>query len=79
MLKRFFRGQFDSELSEKVSHKDPNLTETSFRFLQLFGIKHTAAAPLSQEAAREEAKAVQEREQADVNRAARKLTSEVAQ
>ena len=44
---------FDAELTEKVSHTDPNLTATSFRFLQLFGIKRTAAAPLSQEAARE--------------------------
>ena len=52
---------------------------TSFRFLQLFGIKHTAAAPLSQEADREEAKAAQEHEQVDVNLAARKLSSEVAQ
>ena len=26
VLKRFFRGQFDQELSEEVSHKDPNLT-----------------------------------------------------
>ena len=34
---------------------------------------------MSQEAAREEAKAVQEHEQVDVNLAARKLTSEVAQ
>ena len=33
------------------------MTVTSFRFLQLFGFKHTAAAPVSQEAAREEAKA----------------------
>ena len=24
-LQRFFRGQFDAELSEKVAHKDPNL------------------------------------------------------
>jgi len=79
VLKRFFRGQFDAELTEKVSHKDPNLTVASFRFLQLFGFKPTAAAPSSQEAAREEAKAVQEHEQADVNLAARKLASEVAQ
>ena len=37
VLKRFFRGQFDAELTEKVSHKDPNLTVASFRFLQMFG------------------------------------------
>ena len=72
-------GSFDSELTEKVSHKDPNVTVTSFRFLQLFGFKHTAAAPVSQEAAREEAKAVQEHDEADVNLAARTLASEVAQ
>ena len=79
VLTRFFRGQLDSELTERVAHKDPNLTVTSFWFLQLIGIKHTAAAPLSHEAAREKAKAVQEHEQADVNLAARKLTSKVAQ
>jgi hypothetical protein len=44
----------------------------------LFGVQPTAAAPLIQEAAREEAKAVQEHEQVDVNLAARKLASEVA-
>ena len=55
------------------------MTVTSFRFLQLFGFKHTAAAPVSQEAAREEAKAVQEHDEADVNLAARTLASEVAQ
>ena len=60
VLKRFFRGQFDSELTEKVSHKDkePNLTVTSYRFLQLFGVKPTTTAPLIQEATREEAKGV---------------------
>jgi hypothetical protein len=45
----------------------------------LFGVKPTAAAPLIQEAAREEAKAAQEHEQVDVNLAGRKLASEVAQ
>ena len=79
VLKRFFRGQFDAELAEKVSHKDPNLTVASFRFLQLFGAKLTAAIPSSQQAAREEAQAVKEHEQADLNLAGRKLKNEVAQ
>ena len=78
VLKRSFRGQFDAELSEKVSHKDPNLTVASFRFLQMFGAKLTAANPSSQQAARDEAMAVKEHEQADVNLAGRKLKSEVA-
>ena len=51
VLQRFFRGQFDQELSEEVSHKDPNLTVASFRFLQMFGAKLTAANPSSQQAA----------------------------
>ena len=76
--KRFFRGQFDAELTEEVSHKDPNLTVASFRFLQMFGAKLTAANPSSQQAARDEAMAVKEHEQADVNLAGRKLKSEVA-
>ena len=79
VLKRFFRGQFDAELAEKVSHKDPNLTVSSFRFLQLFGVKLQAANPSSHQAARDEATAVKEHEQADVNLASRKLKSEVAQ
>ena len=79
VLKRFFRGQFDPELSEKVSHKDPNLTVGSFRFLQLFGVKPSEVAPSSQVAARDEAKAAKEHEQSDVNLAGRKLATEVAQ
>ena len=78
VLKRFFRGQFDAELSEKVSHKDPNLTVASFRFLQLYGFKPTAATPSSQVASRDEAVAVKEHEQSDVNLAKRKLATEVA-
>ena len=34
-LQRFFRGLFDAELAEKVTHKDANLTVESFRFLEL--------------------------------------------
>ena len=76
--KRFFRGQLDAELAEKVPHKDPNLTVASFRFLQMFGAKLTAANPSSQQAAQAEAMVVKEHEQADVNLAGRKLKSEVA-
>ena len=79
VLKRFFRGQFDAELAEKVSHKDPHLTLASFRFLHLFGVKLPAASTSSQQAARDEAMAAREHEQADVNLAGRKLKSEVAQ
>ena len=51
VLKLSFRGQFDAELSEQVSHKDPNLTVASFRLLQMFEGTLTAANPSSQHAA----------------------------
>ena len=78
VLKRFFRGQFDAELTEKVSHKDPNLTVASFRFLQMFGAKLKDTNPSTQQAARDEAMAAKEQEQADVDLAGRRLKREVA-
>ena len=63
---RLIRGQFDAELSEEVSHKDPNLTVASFRSLQTFGAKLTATNPSSQQAARDEAMAAKEHEQAEL-------------
>ena len=51
VLKRSFRGQFDAELSEEVSHNDPNLTVASYRSLQMFEAKLTATNPSSQQAA----------------------------
>ena len=56
-LQRFCRGQFDPELSEKVSHKDPNLKLESFRFLALFGAQQSPACSVAQ-ASKEEAESL---------------------
>ena len=79
-LQRFFRGQFDNELTEKVAHKDPNLTVESFRFLALFGAK-LAERPVSSvsAASKEEAASLLAKEQSDMDWVAKKLTHEVAQ
>ena len=35
VLQRFFQGQFDAEFTEKVAHKDPNISVQLFRFLHM--------------------------------------------
>ena len=78
-LQRFFRGQFDAELSEKVSHKDPNLVITSFRFLSLFGAKLLSnPVPSTAQASQEEAESLLLKELSDLAWVKKKLQSEVS-
>ena len=78
-LQRFFRGQFDAELSEKVAHKDPNLVITSFRFLSLFGAKLLSnPMPSTAQASQEEAASLLLKEQSDLAWVKKKLQSEVS-
>ena len=78
-LQRFFRGQFDAEMSEKVSHKDPDLVITSFRFLSLFGAKlQLNPMPSTAQASQEEAASLLLKEQSDLAWVKKKLQSEVS-
>jgi hypothetical protein len=78
-LQRFFRGQFDAELSEKVSHKDPHLKVESFRFLRLFGAK-LQQCPVSSvaQASQDEVASLLQKEKSDMEWVRRKLGSEVS-
>jgi len=78
-LQRFFRGQFDAELSEKVSHKDPHLKIESFRFLALFGAK-LQQCPVSSvaQASQDEVASLLQKEKSDMEWVRRKLGSEVS-
>ena len=77
-LQRFFRGQFDAELAEKVSHKDANLRVECFRFLELFGAKLQQRSESSfAKASQEEAASLMEKEKSDFHWVTRKLSSEV--
>ena len=77
-LQRFFRGQFDAELAEKVSHKDANLRVECFRVLELFGAKLQQRSESSfAKASQEEAASLLEKERSDFHWVTRKLSSEV--
>ncbi len=78
-LQRFFRGQFDAELSEKVSHKDPDLNIESFRFLALFGAKLQLSSVSSvTQASKEEAASLLQKEKSDMDWVTKKLQTEVS-
>ena len=79
LLAAFFRFQFDPELSEKVSHKDPNLKLESFRFLALFGAKlQQSPAPSVAQASKEEAESLLQKEKSDMEWVVKKVKSEVS-
>ena len=78
-LNRFFRGQFDTEMAEKVAHKDPSLTVDSFRFLALFGAKLAERAASSVASAeKQESEALLAKERSDMAWVMKQLQSEVS-